>query len=278
MLHGPRRTAASGKLLGEGDPGPFEHDGRAPCFLAFHGFTGSVSEIRPLVDAVLGAGHAVRVPLLPGHGTRPDDLQAMSFDAWCDAMRAELELARARYGKVVLCGFSLGSLIAMHLAATAPKADVAALVVLGNAITLKGYSSIPLGLMDRWKIPVPDWYLVKPRVADMTDRDAAKKIRTYDRHPLRAAMEVFRAGRRVQAEVKDITCPTLILHGQKDRVCGVENARWLERAIGAEDVTVRVFAKSAHLVAADVEKDDVAAETLAFLARVDLALLRRVTK
>jgi carboxylesterase len=270
MLHSRRRTLLTQKMLGPSD-GAREHvfssEGRAPCVLGLHGFTGTASELRPLVDTIARHGYAVDVPLLAGHGESADALQALHFDDWVDSARTRFDALATRYGAVVLCGFSLGSLIAMHLAAERPRA-LAGLIVLGNALELHRYASVPFGVARRLGVRVPDWYLVKFRAADMKDRAAAAKIATYDRHPLRAAFEVYLAGERVRREVSRIACPTLVLHGKNDRVCPPSNARWLASHVGAKDVTVRVYAESGHVIAADVDKDRVADDVLRFLARV----------
>ncbi|MEO6573484.1 MAG: alpha/beta fold hydrolase, partial [Polyangiaceae bacterium] len=154
MIRGRRHTLENGRVLGGDDLEAVAIEGRSPCLLAFHGFTGTASELRPLIEAVAAKGYAVRVPLLPGHGTSPDALQAIGFEAMCEAMRLELELAARDHESVILCGFSLGSLVAMQLASEGhPKAR--ALIVLGNALTLTAMSSAPLGLLDRFRIQMP---------------------------------------------------------------------------------------------------------------------------
>lgn len=50
-------------------------------------------------------------------------------------------------------------------------------------------------------------------------------------------------------------------------VCSVKNAAWLAANIGATDVTVKIFPKSAHVIAADLERDAVADAVIAFLDR-----------
>jgi carboxylesterase len=94
------------------------------------------------------------------------------------------------------------------------------------------------------------------------------RIVTYDRHPLRAALEVYTAGRRVAREVTRITCPTLVLHGRRDRVCPWKNAVWLSKHLGTKDVSVRIFERSAHVLALDGERTEVAREVSAFLKRL----------
>jgi carboxylesterase len=72
----------------------------------------------------------------------------------------------------------------------------------------------------------------------------------------------------VRAAVGRITCPALILHGRRDHVCSWRNARWLAEHIGSRDVSVRIFERSAHVLACDGERAEVAREVVAFVKRV----------
>lgn len=262
MIVGRTHTMSRGRFVGTDDGNAIVREGRSPRFLAFHGFTGTTSEIRPLVDAVSAKGYAVRAPLLAGHGSSACDLQEATFEKWVEAAAKEID------GEpFVLCGFSLGSLVAIELASRRP-AGLRGLVLLGNALCLTTPVSVALGFVDRrgWKLP--DWYLLKLWSSDVRDPEMRKRVVAYDRDPLRAALEVYRGGRRVEAKLASIVCPTLIVHGGKDRVCPAANARLVARKLGATDVTTRVFPKSGHLVAADLEREDVAAEVIRFVERI----------
>ena len=267
MIRDRKRTVREQKMLGIGEQELFV-EGRAPCVVALHGFGGTVAELRPLLDAVAGAGYAVDAALLAGHGARVEELQDLGFDAWVDGARARMRAAREKYGRVVLLGFSLGSLVAMQLASERPD-GLTGLVVLGNALTLHPLMRVPLGLWHRSGRPLPDVYLLKPLAGDLVDATAMGSLVTYDRHPVRAALEVYLAGKRVRERVDRIACPTLVLHGRRDRVCPWKNAVWLAgHLVGARDVSVRLFEKSAHVLALDGEREDVAAEVLKFIGRV----------
>jgi carboxylesterase len=266
VLRDRSRTLREQKMMGKGEIELFA-EGRAPCVVALHGFSGTAAELRPVLDAAAGAGYAVDAALLAGHGSRVEELQELGFDAWVDGARSRLRKARERYGRVVLLGFSLGSLVAMQLASEEPE-GLAGLVVMGNALTLRAAMGVPLGLWHRLGRPMPDLYLLKPLAGDLVDVSAMASLVTYDRHPVRAALEVYRAGERVRRIVHRIECPTLILHGRRDRVCSWKNAVWLADHIGARDVSVRIFERSAHVIACDGERGEVAREVLAFLARL----------
>ncbi len=266
MFRSRERTLVEQKMLGEGARERFA-PGRAPCLVAIHGFGGTVAELAPMLDRVEQDGFAVDAALLPGHGTRVEHLQDLTFDGWVAATRARAVAAAAQHGRVVLLGFSLGSLVAMRIASESPP-WLAGLVVLGNALTLRPHSSLPLGLWHLTGRPMPDVYLLKPRAADLVDPAAIASITTYDRHPLRAALEVYLAGVRVRPLVERIACPVLILHGRRDLVCSWRNATWLAERVASRDVTVRIFEKSAHVLCCDGERDEVGREVAAFLARL----------
>ncbi len=267
MLEGRARTLSTQRILGEGDVELFAA-GRAPCVVAFHGFTGTASEVMPVLERLAGRGYAIDAALLPGHGTRVERLQDLTFDDWVEGARHRMRTAVARHGRVVLAGFSLGSLLALQLASEQPE-GLAGLIVMGNALWLAPLDRIRLSLAAHLHLPVPDVYLLKGKAGDLVDQTQLPRLVTYDRHPLRAALEVFRGGERTRGAVGRVTCPTLILHGRRDHVCPWRNATWLaDHLLAARDVSVRIFERSAHVLALDGEREEVAREAIAFVDRV----------
>lgn len=268
MLAFSGRTGATrSALLGRG-PTEFFASGASPCVVGLHGFSGTAAELRPLLDRIAAAGFAVDAALLAGHGTSPAELQKLGFDDWVAGVRERLRRIAERHGSYVLLGFSLGSLVAMQLASEADLPEgLAGLVVLGNALTLGPFTRQGLAALSRLGARLPDLYLFKTQSGDVRDRSALPSIVTYDRHPLRAAVQTYLAGPRVQGVVGRITCPTLILHGRLDRTCPWQNAVWLADHIGSKDVSVRIFERSGHVLASDFERDAVAVEVCGILER-----------
>ncbi len=266
MLTTRERAVREQKMHGHG-PTELTAAGRGPAVVALHGFGGTAAELLPTARALADAGYAVDAPVLPGHGTRVEDLQGQRFHDWLDFARARAQAAVDAHGRVVLLGFSMGSLLAMDLATERPL-WLAGLVVMGNALTVRPHTSVPFAFWDWTGRPVPDLYFTKPLPGDVVDTTLLDTLVTYDRHPLQAAMEVYRAGRRIQGLVERIEAPTLILHGRRDRVCHWNNAPWLAQRIGARDTNVRIFERSAHVLACDGERDEVAAEVLRFVRRL----------
>ncbi len=266
MFRNRELTLRDGKMLGNGEA-EFFSSGRAPCVVAFHGFGGTAAELRPVLEAVARAGYAVDAALLKGHGTRVEDLQEATFDGWVAAARARVEAETARHGRVVLLGFSLGSLVAMQIASERPD-GLAGLVAMGNALTVKPHTRWPFAIWEMSRRPMIDVYMLKPQAGDLVDQALMETLVTYDRHPLRSAREVWLAGPRVKAGVGRIACPTLVLHGRRDRVCSWRNAPWLAAHVGTRDVSVRIFEQSAHVLCCDGEREEVAREVVGWLGRL----------
>jgi carboxylesterase len=261
-----RAHAIRDQKMHGGGPMELHGGGNSPALVAFHGFGGTAAELMPTLRAVTAEGFAVEGPLLPGHGTKVEDLQGETFDSWLAFARSRAEAAAAGHGRVVLLGFSLGSLLALQLASHRP-AWLAGIAILGNAITVRPHTSIPLGVWDWTGRAMPDVYFKKPLAADLVDPTILDTIVTYDRHPMRAALEVYRAGLRVKPLVGRVEAPALVLHGRRDRVCHWRNAPWVATHLGSRDVSVRIFERSAHVLACDGERDEVAAEVVRFMKR-----------
>jgi carboxylesterase len=257
-------------LVGRGDPSPIaiEGDDQRPAVLAFHGFAGTPKELRVAADVAAKLGLAARVPRLSGHTANVGDLMNVGWDDWVgDAKRALAALAERANGRVIVGGLSLGALLATHLAATEPK-RVAGLFVLAHATWLH-FSSfrLPLGVFEKLDLFDNRFYIPK-HSADIRDPIARREHLTYAFNPVRSAIEVVRGGRVVRAELRRVTCPTLVVHGRLDRVCPVENAYRFAHELGTGDVTVRIMPGSGHIVTVDVDREEVARSLATFLGRV----------
>src|SRR5947209_6635347 len=101
--------------------------------LILHGFTSSLDCVRPLVPMAEQLGMPYRMPLLRGHGTLPEQLHGVQAADWyADALQALNELHN-EVPQVVVCGLSMGGLVALQLAAEQPTL-VAGLVTIAAAL------------------------------------------------------------------------------------------------------------------------------------------------
>lgn len=246
--------------LGEGDDA---------CLL-LHGLTGSPAEVRPVGEALARAGFRAVGPLLPGHGTSPEDLETVTRSEVLDAARdAFLSLRGAR--RVYLCGLSMGALLSVRLAAKGfvrqGLAPVSALALLAPAVDMAGLTWIftqvvgrlpafpgvigkgARDIQERAGIPPPDDRVPE---GDPAPRNAVPEDGSYMAVPWRWGRELRLLSEEAMAVAPRVRARALILHGGRDRTASLRGARRLSRSLtgGAQ---VRVFPRSGHVLPLDVE-------------------------
>src|SRR5947207_15572 len=101
------------------DLNPFQFNrGQHPVgVLLIHGFTGSPPEVRPLGEYLAQQGLVVHGVRLPGHGTRPEDLLAVTWQDWAAHVREALDALHAECETVFVGGLSMGGLLTLYLGA-----------------------------------------------------------------------------------------------------------------------------------------------------------------
>ncbi|GAA3681808.1 alpha/beta fold hydrolase [Arthrobacter ginkgonis] len=131
----------------------FRRAGSSPdAVMVIHGFTSGPRSVLPWAEALADAGFPVSVPLLPGHGTRWEDLSRTPRDAWIAAVEREFDALQATHRSVFVCGLSMGGTLALRLAAAR---GVAGVVVANPALTFANPAARFAGLLHRVRPTVP---------------------------------------------------------------------------------------------------------------------------
>jgi carboxylesterase len=253
-----------GALRGEGDPSPIRISGREPAVLAFHGFGATPVEMKLVVEVAAALGLEAYAPLLPGHGTHASELAKSTFADWMRGADAALDSVLGASKKAIVVGLSLGSLVAAHLAVTR-KNDVCALGMLANATRLGSpFPTVALKLVERLRIPD---FSVPKGPADIGDPAMRATQLTYGTQPIHAAIEVLRAGERVEKELGAIDAPAFIAHGRYDLVCPVANAARVAGLLGSREKHVEILPRSHHIVTRDYDRETLRLTLTDFIAR-----------
>ncbi len=114
--------------------GPFFWPGGPDGVLLVHGYTATVAEVRPLAHFLHERGYTVAGPMLPGHGTRPEDANRYSWRDWVRTVEEAYREIAGRCQRVVVGGESTGAVLTLHLAAERP--EVAAVLSYAPALRL----------------------------------------------------------------------------------------------------------------------------------------------
>ncbi|MBB5933445.1 alpha/beta hydrolase [Streptomyces zagrosensis] len=238
---------------------PFHHIGGAVGVLVCHGFTGSPQSVRPWAESLAERGHTVSLPLLPGHGTRWQDLAVTGWQDWYAEVDRELHRLAKRCEQVFVCGLSMGGALALRLAARHGD-TVRGLVLVNPANKVHDVAARALPVVRHL---VPSTKGIASDIAKPGSQEYG-----YDRVPLHAAHSLRQLFQQVDADLPRVTQPLLLLHSPQDHVVPpVDSARILGR-VASTDITERLLERSYHVATLDYDADLIFADTHRFISRL----------
>lgn len=252
------------------DPRPI-HRGEGPRgVLLLHGLTGTPYDVAPFADSLHARGLAVRAPLLAGHS----DLSTLETTSWRDwyasAEAAFDELHAGGRRRVLVVGFSLGSLLSLRLAALRTT-DLAGLAVLSVPLTFPGWQRTAIGALARLRTTPGLGRLVGMLPKDGPDVRVERAFRqspSLRGFPFPSLAEMV----ALQDEVLDllpyVRTPILLLHGRHDHIAPVEHCDRVAQRVGSSHVHKVVLPQSFHILAHDLDRAQAEAELVGFAASV----------
>lgn len=238
---------------------PYRHEGGEVGVLLCHGFTGSPQSLRPWAEHLAERGLTVSLPLLPGHGTRWEDMQLTGWQDWYAEVDRELRALSDRCARVFVFGLSMGGALALRLAARHGD-TVSGVAVVNPANKVHGPAAHALPLI-RHLVPS-----TKGVTSDIK-KEGGVEI-GYQRVPLHAAYSLRNFLRIVDGELPQVTQPLLLLHSPVDHVVPpADSARILGR-VSSRDVTEILLEQSYHVATLDNDAERIFEESYAFLTRL----------
>nr|MBC7245018.1 alpha/beta fold hydrolase [Chloroflexota bacterium] len=231
------------------DPNPFYFPGGSVGCLLIHGFTGSPPEMRPMGEYLAQQGLTVSGPLLAGHGTTHEDLARTTWEDWYASVEADYDHLQQHCQQVFVAGFSLGSLLAMHLAV---QHKLSGLILLAPALQVRDWrlQFVPLLRFFIKEMPKDN----DPKHSDLTDPEAYKRFWSYDIIPIPASYQLYRLQKVVRAELGHIRVPTLVIYSTRDMSISSQSGPLTYQRIGSEDKELLVLHNSGHGLVVDSER------------------------
>ncbi|MFC7344092.1 alpha/beta hydrolase [Saccharopolyspora griseoalba] len=238
---------------------PFVHEGSEDIgVLLCHGLTSTPQSMRPWAEHLAAAGFSVRLPLLPGHGTRWQDLNRTTWQDWYAEADRNYEALRERCRAVFVCGLSMGGTLTLRLAQRHP--DIAGIVVVNpSVLTLRRFAKL-LPVLSRF---VPSIAAIAGDIA----KPGASEL-AYDRLPLRAMASLQRLWALVRGELDAIEQPVLLMRSAVDRVVESASAAAVLRGVSSEDVREIVLSDSYHVATLDHDAPRVFSSSVEFIQRI----------
>ncbi|WP_043263983.1 alpha/beta fold hydrolase [Streptomyces sp. CT34] len=238
---------------------PFRRDGGEVGVLVCHGFTGSPQSVRPWAEYLAGQGLSVTVPLLPGHGTRWQDMQLTTWQDWYAEVDRELRALAERCSKVFVCGLSMGGALALRLAAK--HGDAVSGVAVVNPGNKVHDAAAPL-------LPVLRHVVRSTKgIASDIAKPGAEEV-GYDRVPLHAAHSLRRFFRQVDSELPRVTQPLLVMTSPQDHVVPPADSDHILSRVSSTDVRHTLLERSYHVATLDHDAERIFRDSHAFITRL----------
>lgn len=238
---------------------PFSADGGRVGVLLVHGFTGSPASMRPWGRYLAEHGYAVRVPRLPGHGTRWQELNRTRWQDWYAELETSLDDLNRRCEQVVVAGLSMGGCLMLRLAEEHGR-RVAALVLVNPSV----------GSENKQLLAVPVAKHLIPSIAGIGGdiKKPGVEESGYDRTPLRAVHEMTKLWKVTREDLPKVTQPLLMFRSAEDHVVEPLSGRVILSRVSSRDLTETVLQNSYHVATLDNDAPRIFDESLAFVRRV----------
>jgi len=224
--------------------------------LLLHGFTGSPASMRPWAEYLSDSGCTVRVPQIPGHGTRWQDLNTVKWKEWTEKSAHEFNALRNECSHVLIFGLSMGGANALYTAAHQPG-QVTGIVLVNPMIHIK---DLAIHFIDLIKHIVPK----RPSVGD----DIKKPSTTewgYDALPAKGVAQLNRLLKASRAVLPAISVPTLLFHSSEDHVLPVSNTEIIMNEIGSARKERIELHNSYHVATLDFDNEKIFKHSLEFI-------------
>lgn len=103
--------------------------------LLIHGLFDSPFTMQEISSSLQSSGIPSKAILLPGHGTKPEDLLTISYHDWVENVRFGVESMLKEVDKLILIGYSTGAALAVYHALEDER--IAGMVLIAPAIKIK---------------------------------------------------------------------------------------------------------------------------------------------
>lgn len=232
--------------------------------LLLHGLGGGIYEVRPVGERLHAQGYSVKGINYPGHDQPAARMPMSAWQDWYAHVEASYQELAQTHEHISVIGFSTGCPLALKLA---HQYEIEHLVLLSPFLEIKRLLNFPVEPIIK---PVSQWLVHLPRVRlPITDRALRKQaqqmafIESFNLRTVSSALELIR---EVKLIVPEIMNRTLIIQSPLDRVVDPRGAEYLMTHLGSPEKVLHWLKSSNHIIALDVEREEVFSKVLEFLS------------
>ena len=240
---------------------PFFFKGGSHGVLLIHGFTGSISHMRPVGEALRDAGFTVQGINLPGHATRYQDMADCTWQTWLNYVKEAVMKLKEQCEYVSVCGLSMGGILTL-LAAEQME--------ITSAIPV----SAPMGIQFRLINLSPyiwPFYPITP-FGNSPDRHLTHDARYdygYLAFPTKAATHLLKLMKMARKNLFSITCPLMVVQSSGDGLVAPDSGKIILDGISGQNKTALWLEEVPHVCTISKEKDHICQEIIKFLKEAE---------
>lgn len=236
---------------------PFYWENGPVGILLLHGLTATPVEVRLLGEQLHRRGFTVAGPLLPGHGTTPQELNHTPWQTWAGAGEESYRQIAGQCERVFVGGESTGALVALHLAANHP--EIAGVLAYSPALKLA------------WsRLDIVKVYLGAPFIPSVPKEniDVSEGWQGYPVNPLKSAIQLHKFQFAVRKRLAQIKQPVLVMQGRLDTTIHPSCGDMICHGVSSSVIRHYWLEKSTHVVILDRELDQITHLTVEFINQV----------
>jgi len=227
--------------------------------LFIHGFTASPSEVYPVGQMLhVMTNCTVSGPLLPGHGSSPQDLNQTCWQDWFGRVEQEIESLQERFSRVFVAGLSMGGLLALHAAS--------------KNRGLKGVIAINTPIITKYPLQMAAAPLIRyfrpfhPKKIGSVDEELVEEGRfAYPVMPIKALISMKQLRKIVISEILGLNLPILLFQSFLDESINPHSAEFIKERAGHVQVRLVELRNSGHIATMGPEKKYIAEEMARFI-------------
>ncbi|MFP7171889.1 alpha/beta fold hydrolase [Terribacillus sp. 7520-G] len=223
--------------------------------LCIHGFTGGTYEVEPLTEYLMNhTDWKVEKVALPGHGTTDElSLRGVGHREWIEAAEGAYERLAQECSQIYVIGFSMGGMIASHLAAKYGADKLVLLSASGKYLNWK------LLTLEAWQ------YMKKQMSGDVIEDLNLLRKEKRGKVPLRAFLEFKKCVDYTKKSLPAVSCPVFIVQGIQDSLVPYRTVKYLHKHLGSENQKMVLFDESKHLICLGPDIDQICTQVEEFL-------------
>lgn len=211
-----------------------------------HGYTGTPASMRPWAEYLNQQGYTVRVPLLPGHGTKPEDLSEIKWQQWPEKVESELEELQKNCKKIFICGFSMGGGTTLHLA-TKRSDEIAGIILVNPMIHLPFIGTKLAYVLSRLK-------KYRSSVGDDIKRPGVTQG-GYDVMSTEGIYQILQMLKYTRANLHKVSVPMQLFHSVYDHTLPASNSKIVMKRVGSVTKERIELTNSFHVATLDYDAE-----------------------